>query len=92
MNNKRNLSIVILLVGTMLITVSCTKEGNLPNQQSNIISKGGYDVSTINEIINQYSKVIAIALDDTGFRALLKRNALVQFDGDYDILVKDIHN
>lgn len=46
----------------------------------------------MNEIIDRYSKVIAVALEDSDFRALIKKDALIQFDGDYDILVKDFHN
>ena len=45
----------------------------------------------MNEIIDRYSKVIAVALEDSDFRALIKKDALIQFDGDYDILVKDFH-
>lgn len=92
MNLNRRLSIVILLLGTMLITVSCYKEENQPDQQSNFTPKKKYDVSAMNEIIDRYSKVIAVALEDSDFRALIKKDALIQFDGDYDILVKDFHN
>ena len=34
----------------------------------------------MNEIIDRYSKVIAVALEDSDFRALIKKDALIQFD------------
>lgn len=82
----------MVLGAIMIVTASCSKDNNPLIAEPTLVPKSGYYASTVDQIIDQYSKVIAVALTDSLFRTSLKSCALIQFDGDYDVLAKDFHN
>lgn len=86
-----NLVAMVLAFSAATFLSSCNKEDGFREEVITSSSKGESS-SAINNAIQQYSKVIAIALNNEEFRSVVKENALKQFDGDYDILVKDLHN
>lgn len=83
---KRNLLIVLL---SMAVFASCKKDSILENfTPAN--AENGYLSS--NELKIEFARTLAKAMGDANVRALLKEEALKQFDNDYDVLfslVKD---
>lgn len=99
MKMKSNKTKILLLAASVIVSSmmlaleSCTKE---KDSVLDIPSAKNYpgleeDVALTNEFIDKYSKVIAVALENVDFRMLVKQSALQQFDGDYDVLVTDLH-
>ena len=99
MKNIKKKLIVVLTVYIVIagMLISCNKENELifgANQNSATLNQKNEqtaEIEIINSVIQQYSKVIAIALDNLEFRACVKKLALEQFDGDYDILITNLH-
>lgn len=69
----------------------CSKDEPSLNQTTKLVQKTAdeQNVDAANVVIQRYSKVVAVALENQNFRTLLKQLALKQFDGDYDVLASD---
>lgn len=83
------------IFGITFLMGGCTKEygkaSQHVDQSTKTFPKPEEDVDLINGVIDQYSKVIAVALENVEFREIVKQLAMQQFDGDYDVLVTDLH-
>jgi len=81
---KRNLILKLLFL--LIVTLqSCTNKSiELENHLNDINTHVTQDVDFKN-----LSKIISVALnEEKGFRKIIKEEALIKFDGDYDILLK----
>lgn len=84
---------LLLIAGTFVLT-SCNKDAEITHDT--MLSKY-HDYpeeksEQMDTIIHQYSKVIAVAMTNPKFRNIVKEQALLQFDGDYDVLSTKLHN
>ena len=54
-----------------------------------------FDTTTIpeiNRVIEHYSYIVAKSMVNRSFRSLIKENAMLMFDGDYDVLAVTLHD
>src|SRR4051812_13255819 len=79
---------LLVIASAALILSSCKKDINeltVPAQQASSISAASIDQSLDNAALT-----IAASLKDQAIRSFIKKEALKQFDGDYDILYQSI--
>ncbi len=88
---KKNLFFISLSV--FLFSCTQNKQAVLIPTQTQAYSNGNREVGEYGEIrirLEQAAKPFAQLLEDVEFRQLLKSKAMEEFDGDYDVLYKDI--
>lgn len=84
------ISATVLFFGGIM--TGCSKDEPSLIQTTKLVQKTAdeQNVDAANVVIQRYSKVVAVALENQHFRTLLKQLALKQFDGDYDVLASDL--
>ena len=92
-----------ILIATMLfLTIGlagCEKDNyemirELPTSQLLLTNSPSFDTTSIpkiNNVIEQYSYLIASCMENSSFRSLIKEKAMERFDGDYDVLATTLH-
>jgi hypothetical protein len=86
-NSFVKLKVLALLI-LMVFAYSCTKEVTTPPQKELEDLK----ISAQNESIKTFAKIVAQGIENVEFRKFLKKEALKQFDGEFNVLyqfVKD---
>lgn len=86
----KNFSFIIL---TLTAFISCEKEDIIIQEQTREL----HDVSDLtlsqkNEMIEQYALILASSLMDMEMRTIIKKEAQLMFDGDYDVLTCKLEN
>jgi hypothetical protein len=83
-----------LFISGLIIITSCKKETiTFSNSTSSHISNdtsGSFLINETNLSLNSIAKELAVLLDNQEIRTLLKTEIGKKFDGDYEILLKDI--
>lgn len=77
---------VLIILSVMII--SCNKDVETIAFKNNTET---YSVHQKNEMISSYAQILAASLNNTDLRNLIKSEADIQFDGDYDILTSHLH-
>ncbi len=81
------LSMIIFLIS------GCEKEEKLyPEQIDQSCDPEEKTTSEKNKMIENYAYIIATSMHDNEFRSAIKQEALVKFDGDYDILTSKLES
>lgn len=85
--NRLNLKWFSFVVVFIFLFSSCEKEDDY-NQTNPSELKTVEQLSSVekNEMIENYARVIAASMGDKELRSIIKEEALLKFDGDYDIL------
>lgn len=98
---KTHLRILIISTGIILGLPRCEKESSnkidgfiSDAHQASLIStnKFLYNQNSQNEYIEVFAKALSKSLENKDLRALVKKEALRMFDGDYDVLYKNIQS
>jgi hypothetical protein len=81
--------IVLAFAGT-----SCQKESCEPSiiEDSHIDDQVGYTIEKKDDLICSYARILASSIKDIGIRSVIKEEAQLQFDGDYDILTSKLQH
>lgn len=82
-----------LIIGIMAgaISFSCEKE-DAKNQNASLEMTRNLSVSEKNELIESYAIMLASSIKNKELRSAIKQEALLMFDGDYDILTNKLEN
>lgn len=74
--------------------VSCEKENEKTLNQAitSVKLQSPLNIKETNAIIDEYARIIRTSMNDAEFRKILKEEVLKRFDGDYDVLVLNLHS
>ena len=82
-------------VAVLFLAVSCGKEEYGMSGRKEVVGNDGYGLSAVtmdyDEVMGNLALSVSRAMcGNTEFRQLIHENALEQFDGDYDVLLKHV--
>ena len=82
-------------VAVLFLAVSCGKEEDGMSGRKEVVGNDGYGLSAVtmdyDEVMGNLALSVSRAMcGNTEFRQLIHENALEQFDGDYDVLLKHV--
>ncbi len=84
---KNQLILAIIVIFGIVAFISCEKDSENKNHSGNQT----FAQSEMNEDFSNLAIVMSKALnEDKNFRKIIKKEALLKFDGDYDILLKQL--
>ena len=96
-SSRKNMATIIAtaIICLTIILAGCSKEEMIPPKTLPASIHTEEDESSLyialNDMIEQYAKVLAAALPDYELRSIIKSQAMLRFDGDYDILATTLH-
>lgn len=80
----------VFIIATL--AMSCSKEYEMSTNIPYGYSECKSDKTDVEDaLIDKYSRIVAVAMENEDFRELIKEMALDKFDGDYDVLSQSLH-
>ncbi|MBN1598796.1 MAG: hypothetical protein JW894_10915 [Bacteroidales bacterium] len=78
-----------LITVSMYLLISCEIDDSYMNDQFTN-NEENFDLNTEqkNELIEKYAHILALSMESSELRSVIKKEAKIRFDGDYDILTK----
>lgn len=84
---KSNLVIKTILIIITAVFISCEKESSEFEKQVPIKN---INLDKENDLIHDFANIIAKSMSDEKSRSFIKKEAIKQFDGDFDILFAEV--
>lgn len=72
---------ILIMISALII--SCSE---IAQQEITIEKKTEYTIKQKNDLISSYAQILAASINDMDLKKVIKKEAQIQFDGDYDIL------
>jgi hypothetical protein len=84
---------ILIVVILVIVFSSCEKEDFYNKEESiEVANIDNLSLTEKNDLIEDYALLIASSLGDNELRSIIKEEAIIKFDGDYDILTSKLEN
>ena len=80
---------ILVAAISIVLLASCTKDDV---ESHSIQSINEYSVEQKTDLISSYAQMLAASMGNPDIRNVIKSEAQLKFDGDYDILVNTLHS
>jgi len=83
---------LFLSIGFVYLLSSCGKNDGLVSPESEPVEVAIIDDGNYDPVLEEVAKAVAGSINEVSMRVFIKGEALKKFDGDYDILYRNVHD